>query len=258
MDDKPSALLSVKEVSKSFGGLVAVNLLSFDVFPGEIVAVIGPNGAGKTTLFNLITGFLTPDRGYILFDGRDFTGQPPHRIAEAGMARTFQNLQLFTNMSVLENAMMGRYLQSRAGLFSNALRLPHARREEKAIEEAAMAKLDMMGLAGDAHLSPDSLPYGRQKLLEIARALAVEPRLLLVDEPAGGLSTQEIEDLAKVIRRIRSDGITTLLVEHRMELVMGIADRIVVLNFGSKIAEGSPHYVQKNDRVITAYLGEEF
>jgi branched-chain amino acid transport system ATP-binding protein len=251
-------ILRVKELYKTFGGLVAINRVSFDVRPGEIVAVIGPNGAGKTTLFNLITGFLPPYRGEIFFEGNNLKGLAAHRVASFGVARTFQDLKLFTNMSVIENVMMGRHLQSKAGMFGTAFRMPSARKEEREIMDGAMDRLAMVGLEGEALSSPLSLPYGKQKMLEIARALATEPKLLLIDEPAGGLSTHEIGELAQLIRQIRESGVTSLLVEHRMELVMGIADRVIVLNFGGKIAEGSPAEVQANEQVITAYLGEEF
>ena len=253
----PDLLLQVRELRKSFGGLMAVNDVSLDLEEGKIMGVIGPNGAGKSTFFNLITGFLRPDTGRIVFEGRDLTGNPAHLIARQGIARTFQNLQLFNNMTVLENVMMGRYLQSRAGIFSTALRLPRARREEKSIRAAALERLDLMGLADQAAKTPANLPYGQQKMLEMARALAVEPKLLLIDEPAGGLSTTEIEVLAGLILRIREQGVTIILVEHRMELVMGITDRIMVLNFGSKIAEGTPAEIQNNEEVVTAYLGED-
>lgn len=251
-------LLEVRELDKTFGGLVAINMVSFSILQGEIVAIIGPNGAGKTTSFNMITGFLPPDHGDILFEGRNLSKFSAHQIASFGIARTFQNLQLFTNMTVLENVMMGRFLQSKAGMFGCAFRSPRTRREEKAIRDKAMEKLAMVGLEHQAHLEPLSLPYGKQKQLEIARALASEPKLLLIDEPAGGLSTHEIEDLANLILSIRDNGITALLVEHRMELVMGIADKVIVLNFGLKIAEGTPAEIQANEQVITAYLGEDF
>ena len=253
-----SPILEVKELFKNFGGLVAINRFSFEVDPGEIVAVIGPNGAGKTTAFNLITGFASPYEGEIRFQGKKLNGLSSHRIAAMGIARTFQNIQLFTNMSVIENVMMGRHLKSRSGMFSTALRLPRSKREEKDIHDAAMGQLSMLGLKDEALTPPLNLPYGKQKLLEIARALATEPKLLLIDEPAGGLSIHEIEKLAELLLEIRGTGLTILLVEHRMELVLGIADRVIVLNFGEKIAEGTPSEVQANEQVITAYLGEAF
>lgn len=250
-------LLEVREVSKVFGGLTAVNRVSFQVARGQILGVIGPNGAGKTTLFNVIAGLMPPSSGQVWFKGRQIDGMPSHRIASLGIARTFQLLQLFANMSVLENVMVGRHPRSRAGFLSTALRLPNAVAEERRIREVALEKLALVGLEAKAHEAPLSLPYGQQKLLELARALATEPELLLLDEPAGGLSTHEIEGLARQILNIREGGVPVLLVEHRMELVMSIADWVIVLNYGEKMAEGPPAQIQNDERVIVAYLGEE-
>lgn len=250
-------MLEVKDVSRLFGGLTAINGLSFNVDRGEIVAVIGPNGAGKTTLFNMINRFLPASAGDILFEGRSINRLSPARVAALGIARTFQLLQLFSNMSVVENVMVGCHLRSKGGMIATGLRLPYTVREERKVLDAAMGKLALVGLKEEGFSAPLSLPYGRQKTLEIARALATEPRLLLLDEPAGGLSTLEIEELARLITRIRDDGITILLVEHRMELVMGIADRVIVINYGSKIGEGTPAEIQGNEAVISAYLGGE-
>jgi branched-chain amino acid transport system ATP-binding protein len=259
-DEKPldEPILKVSELHKAFGGLVAINKVNFELRPGEIVAVIGPNGAGKTTLFNLISGFLPPYEGEIVFDGKALNGLPPHRVASLGIARTFQNLKLFTNMTVLENVMTGLHLRSKAGMFGTAFQMPSVKREERDIQKGALAALALVGMKDEAFSTPLNLPYGKQKMLEIARALATKPKLLLIDEPAGGLATHEIEELARIIRNIKEEGVTSLLVEHRMELVMGIADRVIVINFGVKIAEGTPTEVQNNEQVIAAYLGEDF
>lgn len=250
-------LLDVKDVSKIFGGLTAVHRVSFQVPRGKIIAIIGPNGAGKTTLFNVIAGLFTPSSGEIWFKGHKISGMASHQIASAGIARTFQLIQLFTNMTVHENVMVGRHPRTRAGFLSTALRLPTAIAEEKQIREKALEKLALVGLESRANGSPLSLPYGQQKILEIARALATEPELILLDEPAGGLSVHEIEGLARQVLNIRDSGVTVLLVEHRMELVMGIADWVIVLNYGEKMAEGPPSQIQNDERVIAAYLGDE-
>ena len=252
-----SPILEVRGVQKAFGGLIAINALSFKVRHGEIVAVIGPNGSGKTTLFNMINRFLSLTGGEVLFEGKRLNDLSPARVAALGIARTFQLLQLFSGMSVVENVMVGRHLRSKGGMLACGLRLPYTKREERRLFDAAMDKLAVVGLKEEAFSAPLNLPYGRQKTLEIARALATEPKLLLLDEPAGGLSTLEIEQLALLIKRIRDDGITILLVEHRMELVMDIADKVIVLNYGSKIGEGTPAEVQSNEEVINAYLGGE-
>ena len=246
------------QVRKEFGGLVAVSDVSFAVYPGEILAIIGPNGAGKTTLFNLITGVHPLSGGEIRFRGERISGLKPHLIARRGLSRTFQNVRIFDNMTVLENVMVGRHTRSRYGFWEAALQMPWAVREEQEIRERAMACLELVGLANRADEMASSLPFGQQRLVEVARALASDPLCRLLDEPGSGLSRREVEELDNLIRRVRDErGITVLLVEHDMDLVMGIADRVMVLNYGEKIAEGTPDEIQRNERVIAAYLGEE-
>jgi branched-chain amino acid transport system ATP-binding protein len=252
----PTSLLAIENLRKDFGGLMAVLDVEFAVEPGEIVAVIGPNGAGKTTLFNLISGVLTPTLGSIRFGGREVNGLKPHAIASLGLARTFQSVQLFGNMTVLENVMVGRHVKSSYGLLEAAVRAPRARREERLIGQRAMEELSRVGLESRANENALSLAFGQQRALEIARALATEPRLLLLDEPGSGLSQAEKKDLDRLIRTIRANGVTVLLVEHDTQFVMEIADRVIVLEYGQKIAEGTPAEIQSNRQVIAAYLGE--
>jgi branched-chain amino acid transport system ATP-binding protein len=248
-------LLEIRELSRSFGGLKAVNDVSFTVQAGSIKSVIGPNGAGKTTLFNLISGMLPCDSGSVLQNGREITGFQPHRIAELGLSRTFQTTKLFSRMTVLENVMVGRHTRTRAGFLSGVLSLPWTWKEEREIRERSMGLLDALGLADVAAELASNLPFGRQRLLEIARALASEPSLLLLDEPAAGLNIYETKEMADLVLKIRGWGITVLLVEHDMSLVMDISDEIVVLNYGRKVAEGQPAAIQRDPEVIRIYLG---
>ncbi|HOZ48705.1 MAG TPA: ABC transporter ATP-binding protein [Candidatus Hydrogenedentes bacterium] len=252
------ALLDVQNVHRAFGGVVAVNRASFQVEPGKIKSIIGPNGAGKTTLFNIISGVLASESGRILFKGKNIRGRRPYRIAEAGISRTFQNPSLFLQMSVLENVMVGRHARSRCGFASCCLSWPWQRREERAIREAALAEMAFVGVEAEGHAPAGSLAFGRRRMIELARALATEPELLLLDEPASGLNTRETDDLGELIRRIRDRGITVLLVEHDMALVMDISDEILVLHNGAVLAEGAPAEVQNDPRVISVYLGEDF
>jgi branched-chain amino acid transport system ATP-binding protein len=253
-----SALLKLEDVCLAFGGLKAVNRVSFAVAPGSVRAVIGPNGAGKTTLFHLVTGFLAPQSGRIRFQDEPIQGQAPHLIARRGIARTFQLVQLFDHMSVLENVMVGRHRLSRAGLVTGALQLPWARAEERVIRAKAMETLEFVGLAARARQPAGALPLGLKRLLEIARALASDPLLLLLDEPASGLDAVETDRLKEMIIDLKSRGLTTLLVEHDMGLTMEVADEIAVLNYGSLIADGPPRAIQKNPEVIAAYLGTDW
>jgi branched-chain amino acid transport system ATP-binding protein len=250
-------LLEVRGLGRRFGGLQAVGDLSFTVPPGVIKAVIGPNGAGKTTVFNLVSGYAKPDAGSVRFRGADVTGLAPHVMAARGMARTFQQIQLVPGMSVLENVLTGRHRHTRAGFVAGMLRTPPSVREGRAARERCHETLDCLGLADHAGEEAVSLAYGQQRLVELARALACDPALLLLDEPAAGLNMRETEELAETIRRINANGLTVLLVEHDMGLVMNISHEILVLGAGRRVAEGDPRAIQRNPEVIRIYLGEE-
>jgi branched-chain amino acid transport system ATP-binding protein len=254
----PKTLLTVDNVRRSFGGLVAVDKVSFGIYAGQIKAIIGPNGAGKTTLFNLISGLLPPETGRITFKQRSITGWPPYKIARAGISRTFQNPSLFLQMSVLENVMVGRHARTRWEFAACCLRWPGQASEERAIAKAAMEQLEKVGLAAMAAAPAGALAFGQRRMVELARALATEPELLLLDEPASGLNTRETGELGTLIGKIRDQGITILLVEHDMSLVMEVSDDILVLNNGTPIAEGPPTVIQNNQTVISVYLGEDF
>ena len=251
-------ILELHGVGLAFGGLQAVERVSFWVPQGVVKAIIGPNGAGKTTLFHLITGFLAPQEGRISFQGADIQNLPAHVIARRGIARTFQLVQLFEHLTVLENVMVGRHRLSRAGFLAGALHLPWARSEEEEIRAKALEALELVGLGYYAQQAAAVLPLGLKRLLEIARALASEPRLLLLDEPASGLDPVETERLEELILTLREKGLTILLVEHDMALTMEVADEIAVLNYGRLIADGPPRAIQKNPEVIAAYLGTDW
>jgi branched-chain amino acid transport system ATP-binding protein len=248
-------LLSVTALSRGFGGVLAVDQVSFDLEAGKVNSIIGPNGAGKTTLLNLLTGVYGPSAGQVIFDGTDVTGFAPYRLAARGMARTFQNLQLFFNMSAIENVMVGRHLRERAGWLAAMLRSPRLAAGERESREEAAALMQFVGLGEYLDAQADAMPYGALKRLEIARALGGKPKLLLLDEPAAGLNQTETQAINTLIVRLAQSGVTVVLVEHNMRLVMGVSDHVVVLDYGRKLCEGTAEHVRNDPRVIEAYLG---
>lgn len=250
-------MLELSGITQIFGGVTALKDVSFCINQGEITGVIGPNGAGKTTLFNIVTGIYSQTSGKILFEGKDISRLPAEQLAKRGMVRTFQNIELFGKMTVLENVMVGLHSRSKSGLFACSFKAPWTISEERRIRQEAMQWLDFAGITELADVVAGNLPFGRGRMLEIARAMACKPRLILMDEPAAGLNSQETLGLAELIRKIRDMGVTVVLVEHDMDLVMDICDRIVVLNLGQKLAEGTPREIQDNQEVIAAYLGED-
>jgi branched-chain amino acid transport system ATP-binding protein len=246
----------MQTLTKRFGGLVAVLDFTMKIQKGEIVSIIGPNGAGKTTLFNMITGFYRPDSGSIRFKGLEVSGRRPHEIAKTGIARTFQNIRLFPDMTVMENLIVARQCRAKATLFGATLRTPFVKQEERSEEERLLGLLGFFNLQGSRNLKASALPYGQQRRLEIARALATDPKLLLLDEPTAGMNPRESEEIIELISHLRGRAITILLIEHNMNVVMEISERISVLDHGVKIAEGTPKEIQANEAVVKAYLGD--
>ncbi len=250
-------MLRLKNITQIFGGLTALEDVSFTVKEGSITGVIGPNGAGKTTLFNVVTGLYTQTRGEVFLGGENISFLTTEELAGRGLVRTFQNVELFRRMTVLENVMVGLHTRSKSGIFSCAFKLPGQIREEKKVRKKSMEWLEFTGIAGLADVTAGNLPFGKGRLLEISRALAAEPKIVLMDEPAAGLNSRETAELALLIRKICQAGVTVVLVEHDMDLVMDVCESIVVLNLGKKLAEGTPREIQENPAVIAAYLGED-